>query len=148
LLISQRGSVIDLDPAAEQVEEFASHWVASYQASVGSKPLRSLSFCTRFGIWTVASKWRRWSLHLGDTRQLLATILNRLGLIDTFVHDRLLSYEHIRFEYQQAYPHLRPGILISDDALWNPALSEFAQYVGLVGAQILRGVGVIKKPAL
>ena len=35
-----RHGVIDLNSAVGQVEEFASHWVASYQASAGSKPPR------------------------------------------------------------------------------------------------------------
>ena len=35
-----RRGVIDLNSAAGEVEEFASHWVASYEARSGSKPLR------------------------------------------------------------------------------------------------------------
>jgi predicted O-methyltransferase YrrM len=52
----------------------------------------------------------------------------------------------MKFEYQQAYPYLRDGgILISDDALWNPAFKEFSDGVGAPMARVLRGVGFLQK---
>jgi predicted O-methyltransferase YrrM len=50
------------------------------------------------------------------------------------------------WEYRAAYPHLRPGgLLLSDDALWNPAFPEFALEVAAPRARILRGVGFLQK---
>jgi hypothetical protein len=58
----------------------------------------------------------------------------------------LHTYEHMKFEYEEAYPHIRQGgILISDDALWNPAFKEFADKVATPMARVLRGVGFLKK---
>ena len=37
---TERRGITDLNSAAAQVEEFASHWVSTYQARAGSKPLR------------------------------------------------------------------------------------------------------------
>src|SRR6266581_3100545 len=69
-----------------------------------------------------------------------------LGTIDVFIHDSLHTYDHMLWEYRAAYDHIRPGgLLISDDALWNSAFSEFAATVGARHAQILRGVGVLRK---
>jgi predicted O-methyltransferase YrrM len=91
---------------------------------------------------------KRWTMSLGDARELLPKVLKDLGSLDIFIHDSLHTYEHMKFEYEQAFPHIRPGgILISDDALWNPAFPEFARHVGAPLARVLRGVGVLQKPA-
>jgi predicted O-methyltransferase YrrM len=98
--------------------------------------------------WIVPDSLRsRWSLHLGDSRELLPAVLKQLGTIDIFIHDSLHTYDHMKFEYREAYPYLRPGgLLISDDALWNPAFPDFAREAGASASQILRGVGVLQKP--
>ena len=50
------------------------------------------------------------------------------------------------WEFRQAYPHLRSGgLLLSDDAKWNPAFLEFAREVTATRAKILRGVGFLQK---
>jgi predicted O-methyltransferase YrrM len=88
----------------------------------------------------------RWTLHLGDARECLPGVLDRLGSVDIFIHDSLHTYEHMKFEYRAAYPHLHPGgILVSDDALWNPAFEEFSREVRAPASRILRGVGFLKK---
>jgi predicted O-methyltransferase YrrM len=52
----------------------------------------------------------------------------------------------MKFEYEQAYPYLlHGGVLISDDALWNPAFEEFAQAVAAPVVGVIRGVGVLRK---
>lgn len=97
--------------------------------------------------WIVPDWLRtRWSLHWGDSRQLLPALLEELGTIDIFIHDSLHTYEHMTFEYEQAYPHLRPGgILISDDALWNRAFADFVGKARPAASQVLRGIGIMKK---
>jgi predicted O-methyltransferase YrrM len=97
--------------------------------------------------WVVPAWLReRWTVHLGDARELLPRLLAVLKSLDVFIHDSLHTYEHMKFEYEQAYPYLRQdGILISDDALWNPAFKEFADKVGTPMARVLRGVGFLVK---
>jgi predicted O-methyltransferase YrrM len=97
--------------------------------------------------WIIPDTLRdRWTLHLGDARKLLPELLQRLAELDVFIHDSLHTDEHMRFEFEQAYPHLRDGgLLIADDALWNSAFSNFARQVGAPMAQILHGVGFLRK---
>lgn len=99
--------------------------------------------------WLVPDWLReRWKLHLADARVLLQSLLEELGQVDAFIHDSFHTYEHMRFEFEQAYPHLRPGgLLLADDAQWNKAFDEFAAKVG-AQARILRGVGYCCKPLL
>ncbi len=97
--------------------------------------------------WAVLERLRkRWTMHLGDARALLPPLLERLGTIDLFIHDSLHTYEHMMFEFECAWPHIRPGgFLIADDALWNTSFSEFVRRVGANRARILRGVGFLYK---
>jgi predicted O-methyltransferase YrrM len=45
-----------------------------------------------------------------------------------------------------SYPFVRPGgLLISDDAAWNPAFPEFCAEVQAGRFRILRGVGFLQK---
>lgn len=99
--------------------------------------------------WIVPEWLRhRWTVRLGDARDLLPQVLEDVGTLDVFIHDSLHTYDHMKFEYEQAYPHIcRGGILISDDVLWNPAFPEFARKVNAPLVRILRGVGVLQKPA-
>jgi predicted O-methyltransferase YrrM len=77
----------------------------------------------------------RWTLLLGDSRELLPPLLERLGCVDMFVHDSDHSYEHQRWEYRTAWPYIAPlgGILASDDTDWTPAFEEFASEVAPTG---------------
>jgi predicted O-methyltransferase YrrM len=97
--------------------------------------------------WFVPDGLRdRWQVHLGDAREQLPSLLPKLGTIDVFIHDSLHTYEHMFWEFETAYPFLRPGgLLISDDALWNRAFEDFSQKMGEPQARILRGVGFLGK---
>jgi hypothetical protein len=97
--------------------------------------------------WLVP-QWLRapWQVHLGDARAILPDLLARLGSISIFIHDSLHTYDHMMWEFETAYPHLRSrGVLISDDALWNNAFYEFARKIGAPEARILRGVGFLRR---
>jgi len=73
----------------------------------------------------------RWTLLLGDARELLPLWLPRLAPIDLFYHDSDHTYAHMLYEYRVAWPHLRDGgVLASDDVDRNTAFSEFAHEVG------------------
>ena len=97
--------------------------------------------------WVVPDWLRgRWKFHLGDARQILHPLARELPPLDLFTHDSLHTYEHMKFEFEQAFPLLRPGgILIADDALWNEAFWDFARAKMVPYAQILHGVGVLRK---
>lgn len=90
----------------------------------------------------------RWQLHLGDARQVLPELLNRLPALDIFVHDSLHTYDHMLWEFRTAFPCIRPGgVVLADDALWNSAFSDFADETDSSAAKILRGVGLLRKDA-
>jgi predicted O-methyltransferase YrrM len=97
--------------------------------------------------WVVPDWLRgRWKFHLGDARQILPKLARELPPLDLFAHDSLHTYEHMKFEFEQAFPLLRSGgILIADDALWNEAFWDFARARMVPYAQILHGVGVLCK---
>jgi hypothetical protein len=99
--------------------------------------------------WLVPAWLRgRWLLHIGDSCQLLPSVLLKLGGIDIFVHDSLHTYDYMLWEFRAAYLHLRSGgLLISDDAAWNPAFPEFTREVSARKALIMHGVGFLQKEA-
>jgi predicted O-methyltransferase YrrM len=87
-----------------------------------------------------------WDLRIGDARALLPQLLSEYPIVDIFIHDSLHSYDHVLWEFRATYPRLRPGgLLISDDAAWNPAFSEFTREVSAIKAGLLRGVGFLQK---
>jgi predicted O-methyltransferase YrrM len=97
--------------------------------------------------WLVPD-WLRegWRLHIGDARQILPSLLSRLGTVDVFIHDSLHTYEHMIWEFETAHPFVRSGGLIfSDDALWNNAFQDFARKFREPDARIIRGVGFLRK---
>jgi predicted O-methyltransferase YrrM len=60
--------------------------------------------------------WSRWHLCIGDSQELLPSLLRQLGEIDLFHHDSLHTYEHMMWEYETAFPWLSPdGVLSSHD---------------------------------
>lgn len=97
--------------------------------------------------WFVPN-WLReaWKKHFGDAREILPPLLRQLGEIDVFIHDSLHTYEHMYWEFETAYPFLRPGgVLLADDALFNLAFQNFVRERHLSHARVLRGVGVLLK---
>jgi predicted O-methyltransferase YrrM len=97
--------------------------------------------------WIVPDYLRgRWTLELGDARDVLPKILGQVGSVDIFVHDSSHSYEHMKFEFDRAYPHIRPGgLLLSDDVDFNTAFSEFADAIHPNLHRVINGVGILKK---
>jgi predicted O-methyltransferase YrrM len=67
----------------------------------------------------------RWELILGDARKELPALLQRLGKVDVFFHDSLHTYDHMKFEFEAAWPHVVPGgWMLSHDVIWNKAWAE------------------------
>jgi predicted O-methyltransferase YrrM len=70
----------------------------------------------------------RWTLRLGDSRELLSVALAE-G-VDMFLHDSDHSYAHQTFEYGLAWAALRPGgVLAADDTDWSTAWPELLNRV-------------------
>lgn len=97
--------------------------------------------------WLVPSSLRdRWHLHLGDAKEVLPKLLQKLGPIDVFIHDSLHSYEHMMFEFQTAWPWIKPGgVLLSDDTDWNSAFEDFSRSVGISAMMFNYRVGGLRK---
>lgn len=88
---------------------------------------------------------KRWRLILGDSKVELPKLLKELGALDIFFHDSMHSYDHMMFEFQTAYPFIRPegGLLLSDDVSWNRSFKDFSQQVKR--PYCLRPIGVLIK---
>ncbi|HPZ10616.1 MAG TPA: class I SAM-dependent methyltransferase [Candidatus Eremiobacteraeota bacterium] len=72
----------------------------------------------------------RWTLYKGPSNLHLKPLLNKLKVIDLFLHDSLHTYENMMYEYETVWPYLRQGgILSSDDILWNPSFHDFSKKV-------------------
>jgi len=74
----------------------------------------------------------RWTLIVGDVREELPPLLERLGRVDLFFHDSDHTYAHMIWEYATAWRYLAPGgLLVSDDISWNPSIRDFAAGIGV-----------------
>lgn len=70
----------------------------------------------------------RWDLIIGDSKETLKPLLDRLGTVDMFIHDSDHSYDVMKFEYETAWKYLRSGgILASDDVNQSQAWQEFLE---------------------
>lgn len=97
-----------------------------YQRDDGKNHFDILPKGTESGFAVPERLKKRWSLMLGDSRQLLPTLLKQIGEVDIFHHDSMHTYDLMTFEYEAAWRHLRPGgLLISHDVQWNDAFSDF-----------------------
>ena len=69
---------------------------------------------------------KRWSLHRGTAKRRLPALLSSIEEIDVFVHDSLHTYRHMTFEFDAAWPRVRPGgALIADNVDLNNAFRDF-----------------------
>ncbi len=68
----------------------------------------------------------RWSLHIGDSKNLMGPLLHEAGQMDCFIHDSLHTYEHMIWEFRKAWPRLKPGgLFLSHDVGANDAFLDF-----------------------
>ena len=88
----------------------------------------------------------RWTLILGRTQDKLPPLLDRLGTVDSFMHDSEHSFECMWFEFNSAWPHLRPGgILVSDDVNSTDAFRRFTAEHGRRPVRLARGMALVRK---
>src|SRR5680860_1397104 len=71
--------------------------------------------------WIVPDIYRdRCEMQVGDAKELLAPLVDRLDEIDLFFHDSDHTYDHMMFEFDQAMRKLSPGgAIVADDVSWN-----------------------------
>lgn len=98
--------------------------------------------------WLIPSSLKhRWQLILGDAKSELPKLLGELGSIDIFLHDSLHTYEHMMFEYNCAFNHLRDsGILISDDVneYWSLSFIDFCKRQNIQWIVLDNRLGIAK----
>jgi len=86
------------------------------------------------------------ALILGESREILPQLLARLGRVDMFIHDSDHSYAHMKFEFEQSYPYIRPGgLFLSDDANFNSAFDKYIKTVRPDMARVIRNIGILQK---
>jgi predicted O-methyltransferase YrrM len=83
--------------------------------------------------WLVPDIYRdRFEVSVGDAKDLLPKLIDRLDHVDLFFHDSDHSYAHMMFENEQAMRKLVPGgVILADDVSWNASLWDFADAQGV-----------------
>jgi predicted O-methyltransferase YrrM len=97
--------------------------------------------------WLVPAELRsRWTLVLGRSQEELPPLLERLGEVDFFMHDSEHSFDCMWFEFNAAWPRLRPGgVLVSDDVNSTQAFPRFAQEQSREPLRLARGMAVLTR---
>lgn len=83
--------------------------------------------------WLVPDIYRdRFESLVGDAKDLLPPLIDRLDHVDLFFHDSDHTYAHMMFENEQALRKLAPGgVILADDVSWNSSLWDFADTHGV-----------------
>lgn len=102
--------------------------------SIDVTPDKLLERGLQSGVIVPMSLRDRWNLILERSDLVLPDLLVKLGTVDVFIHDSDHSYENMMFEYEQAWPFIRPGgLLLSHDV--DPDGSPFIDFANRVGAR-------------
>jgi predicted O-methyltransferase YrrM len=94
--------------------------------------------------WMIPDRYRdRCTVEIGDAKVLLPAAVDRLDRVDMFYHDSDHSYDHMTFEFEQAWRKLAPGaVVVADDIAWNASLWEFADRHRLPSFNYFGSMGV------
>jgi hypothetical protein len=97
--------------------------------------------------WLIPAELKeRWTLVLGRTQEELPPLLDRLGTVDSFMHDSEHSFDCMWFEFNEAWPHLREGgVLLSDDVTSTEAFPRFAGEQRRAPMRLARGMALLQK---
>jgi predicted O-methyltransferase YrrM len=88
----------------------------------------------------------RWTLLLGRSQDELPPLLERLGTIDSFMHDSEHSFDCMWFEFNAAWPRLREGgVLVSDDVNSTEAFPRFAEQVAREPVRLAHGMALLAR---
>ncbi|ABW02176.1 class I SAM-dependent methyltransferase [Caldivirga maquilingensis] len=71
----------------------------------------------------------KWILLIGSSRELLEKTLTQLGDVQFFLHDSDHSYDNVLFELNEAWSHMRHGIILIDNYRFSNAAVQFARRV-------------------
>lgn len=98
--------------------------------------------------WLVPDIYRdRFEVGVGDAKELLPPLIDRLDGIDMFFHDSDHTYNHMMFEFDQAMRKLKPnGVIVADDISWNTSLWDFADRYRLPGYNYRATLGLAFLP--
>jgi len=121
----------------------------AYFPTLGKNPIAVLPPGKSTGFLIPKTLRTRWHLHVGNTRDLLQSVLDSLSSIDIFLHDSEHTHEMMMFEFETAWSRLKPGgVLLSDDVDWNDAFPDFCrrQYVKPVYFWTTGLAGAMKRP--
>jgi predicted O-methyltransferase YrrM len=93
--------------------------------------------------WIVPDIYRdRFEVQIGDAKELLPGLIDRLDKIDMFFHDSDHTYDHMTFEFQQVMRKLAPdGVILADDIGWNASLWDFADKYHIPGYNFRGTIG-------
>jgi hypothetical protein len=84
--------------------------------------------------WVVDESLRPlWQLRLGPSADLLPGICRDAAPIDIFLHDSEHTYATMQFEFETAWPAVRPGgLLIADNIDCNTSFFDFCRQVNRI----------------
>jgi predicted O-methyltransferase YrrM len=79
--------------------------------------------------WMIPERLRkRWKFLVGMSSDVMPDLLRQLGSIDVFLHDSDHSYKNMRWELEEAYPHVRDGgVFLADDVHMHTAFQDFSK---------------------
>lgn len=83
----------------------------------------------------------KWRLVIGDSKKVLKQLLDGLGDIQFFLHDSDHSYDHVVYELNEAWNHMRRGIIIIDNFKFSNATIDFANKVNAKVIVLSRSAG-------
>jgi predicted O-methyltransferase YrrM len=121
LEMNNKGELFSIDLPNYELEYFP---------KLGLKPVSIIPKERNVGFAIPPWLKHRWHLILGNSREILPKLLNELKTIDIFLHDSEHTYDHMMFEYREAWSHLKSGgLLLSDNVFMNRAFEDFAKEV-------------------
>jgi len=98
-----------------------------------------------YGYLIPGSCEKRWELRLGDAKDILPELLEKVGPVDIFLHDSLHTRKHMKWEFEIAYPRIiKGGILASHDVLLSNVFGNFANSKDMTWTRV-RNQGVAQK---
>ena len=97
--------------------------------------------------WMIPAELRkRWHLTVGRSQEELPPLLAQLGTLDVFMHDSEHSFDCMWFEFNAAWPVLRPGgVLVSDDVNSTEAFARFSVQERRDPVRLARGMALLRK---
>lgn len=112
--------------------------LASYETDT-KVVTKSILPVEKIGVCVPERLKKRWNLILGDSKVELGKVLEKNNQIDFFIHDSKHTYEHMIWEFNTVWPHVKKGgVLVSDDIHWNNSFSDFAKDVNCKNIQLKR----------